>query len=500
LTTPSYFGGLPAGYDLINAATLPAVAALADGPKVGGPNQGTYFHAFGEDATHSFFNRPAKALSQNTDHLDDLLHRDLAVMTQTPDTETIAEVTTITLPAGTYLGPASYAVFSTDAMALLFSICDADGGFCMPFFADYGPGVPAPGLIIRVDHLNLTGGDAIGGGFSTNTVELVLNLPIPVGKTYRLYYATRWNAATLDSDALLDVRGSVRLDGHLNDLDHAHNAEAIFHSGPSGTWKDGTFLAPGSVAADLDAIVQALGGSSGALKVGAAATTTAGPYSLVAGSVKSQIDSLLASANLAAHYGGGPAWADGTTNPAALLEAQLDKIVTDLSGAGGSAKVGTAAQALLTATRIDTVIAQIDALLTASAGGVSLASPTITAGTIGGSALNGVTALSFDAANDVRWPHVVITQADFDPLTGYPIANNSRYIRVASLTSASVMWPNGLADGHVVEISCKGMTGGFTIDVVTQPDESGVTLVIMSATDVSYAKFIIEKLNFKLFG
>lgn len=51
------------------------------------------------------------------------------------------------------------------------------------------------------------------------------------------------------------------------------------------------------------------------------------------------------SASLSGHqandisYAGGPAWADSTTNPAATVEAQLDKIVTDLAGSSGTAKI-----------------------------------------------------------------------------------------------------------------------------------------------------------------
>jgi hypothetical protein len=70
-------------------------------------------------------------------------------------------------------------------------------------------------------------------------------------------------------------------------------------------------------------------------------------------------------------YGGGPAWKDGTTNPATTIEAQLDKIVTDLvddtgtSGpnASGAHKIGAAAQAgspeSLTAGSIGTQLLQL---------------------------------------------------------------------------------------------------------------------------------------------
>ena len=42
-------------------------------------------------------------------------------------------------------------------------------------------------------------------------------------------------------------------------------------------------------------------------------------------------------------YSGGPNWHDGTTNPATNVEAQLDKIITDLvdeTGGGGADKIG----------------------------------------------------------------------------------------------------------------------------------------------------------------
>jgi len=45
----------------------------------------------------------------------------------------------------------------------------------------------------------------------------------------------------------------------------------------------------------------------------------------------------------AVDYAGGGAWHDGTTNPAATVEAQLDKLVSDLVAAAGSDRVGSAA-------------------------------------------------------------------------------------------------------------------------------------------------------------
>jgi len=63
-------------------------------------------------------------------------------------------------------------------------------------------------------------------------------------------------------------------------------------------------------------------------------------------------------------YAGGAPWADGTTNPAATVEAQLDKIIADLAAIGGAAKIGAAATAGAPgAFGAGSVKSQLDALL-----------------------------------------------------------------------------------------------------------------------------------------
>lgn len=62
-------------------------------------------------------------------------------------------------------------------------------------------------------------------------------------------------------------------------------------------------------------------------------------------------------------YGGGPSWADGTTNPTTTVEGQLDKILTDLGGANGAKKLGLTPVFpvdLLTATRVDLGLQELD--------------------------------------------------------------------------------------------------------------------------------------------
>jgi hypothetical protein len=58
--------------NVISGGTGGGGAANADAAKVGGPNAGTYFVAFGEDATSSFANRGLRALAENTDFLDNV--------------------------------------------------------------------------------------------------------------------------------------------------------------------------------------------------------------------------------------------------------------------------------------------------------------------------------------------------------------------------------------------------------------------------------------------
>ncbi len=170
-------------------------------------------------------------------------------------------------------------------------------------------------------------------------------------------------------DALLGF-----INGHQSQASGAHAASAISYAG-GGAWADAATNPATTVEAQLDKVITDLAATSGAPKVGAAATSGT-PSSLTAGSVKSQLDALLGfinghvSAASGAHaasaisYAGGGNWADATTNPATTVEAQLDKVITDLAATSGAPKVGTAATAgtpnSLTA---GSVKSQLDALL-----------------------------------------------------------------------------------------------------------------------------------------
>jgi hypothetical protein len=188
LTTPSYFGGLPAGYDYINNA-VSGTPAFADGQKSGGPNAGTYFVAFGEDATSADANRASQALATNTDFIDDLLHRDLAEVTVTANVGPTGSPT----PSVTLVGPGIFLGISAfTPLTELFQITDANDN-----------DIQVGGAKIVVASIS---GGSVGGGFSAGNVTLTLNLSIPTGATYRVYYGSRTNLATLPADAFFADR------------------------------------------------------------------------------------------------------------------------------------------------------------------------------------------------------------------------------------------------------------------------------------------------------
>jgi hypothetical protein len=159
------------------------------------------------------------------------------------------------------------------------------------------------------------------------------------------------------------------INAHINLATGAHAAAAVAYAG-GGNWADGTTNPAATVEAQLDKVISDLAATSGAPKVGAAATSGS-PNSLTAGTVKSQLDGLLgflnshinqasgAHAATAISYAGGANWADGTTNPATTVEAQLDKVISDLVATAGAARIGAAASGNLAA---GTIRSQLDAL------------------------------------------------------------------------------------------------------------------------------------------
>lgn len=127
------------------------------------------------------------------------------------------------------------------------------------------------------------------------------------------------------------------------------------------------YVSPGSIVQALrDHISQGTAGWRHTASQIDAPGVAGSPDSLTAGTVEDQLSEILTHINnlIAGQvsYAGGIAWVDGTTNPATDLESQVDKILTDLAGAGndGSAKIRALAAGDLSAGSIRDQLNQLD--------------------------------------------------------------------------------------------------------------------------------------------
>lgn len=195
---------------------------------------------------------------------------------------------------------------------------------------------------------------------------------------------------TLTEDRARDLSGSLSrlsaaVQAHLGATTNAHTATAITGFTSATSWRDTTTITGVNLKQTIEDILTDLKaqatGDSGTGRVGAEAISIGGgsPNTLAQGTILTQLTTLLTAVrdhvNLAsgAHaassisYAGGASWADGTTNPAATVEAQLDKIVTDLGGTGGASKIkydGGPAWADTTTNPATTVEGQLDKVIT----------------------------------------------------------------------------------------------------------------------------------------
>lgn len=188
---PSYTGGLPSGYDYINNAVSGTPAAAAGPRSDGGPNNGTYFIGFGEDGKSEVINRGLKALAENTDTLDDLLRKDLAVPAMLEFTAVGAQTSIVLTGPGIFLGNGGYPN-DFDGINRLFRLTDS--GDVEPFLAGNPIGISS------------VSGGAIASGYSTGNITLNLTAPLTNGLTYRVHYMRRSNLASLLGDEFLPYR------------------------------------------------------------------------------------------------------------------------------------------------------------------------------------------------------------------------------------------------------------------------------------------------------
>jgi len=175
-------------YDRINVTsggTGGGGSANADAAKAAGPNAGTYFMAFGEDATSRFLNRAHRALAQNTDFLDDVVHRDMVRI--------VAATALSAADAWIDLNGTADPIFVGNGGALagdIFIVVDA---------ATHEP-IYDPITGTRVVASSIVPG-VLGTGFSvSNPLRVNFNVPVPTGVSYAVYHGRRQNLATHDND------------------------------------------------------------------------------------------------------------------------------------------------------------------------------------------------------------------------------------------------------------------------------------------------------------
>ena len=327
LSVPSYFGDLPVGYDYINNADTPSTQAAADNAKSGGPNTGTYFVAFGEDATSLNANRPVKALAENCDLLDDLFHRDIAVRTKFAAISSGTATASITVTgAGQYVGEAG-TPNTAEGIATFAEVLDADGD---PVFSTAGS---------QVRITSITGATP-GGGFSA-AASITYNLTpsIPASQVHQLVYSRRGNLGTFPVGQLAQLKSRSTL-----------GARTHYAGSSPTTWADGSSLGASSVDTAITRVLVDLGASTGANKIGSAALPNwRGGGNVAAGRLYTQLNTIVAA--LAADAGASKIgcvasadWLGGLGNPADSVAARINKVIVDLSAtttdSAGAGRIG----------------------------------------------------------------------------------------------------------------------------------------------------------------
>lgn len=204
LTVPTYSGGLPGTHDYINNPSAngdPGAPAPADNKKSSGVNQGTYFVSFGESATSSDANRGMKALAQNTDFLDDVIHKDLAQPVVSASATPGSPLASFVITGVVYVGQPGV---TNDQRTRSGMVALLDGNGQPLSVLSGGVYVAVKASLIHDGASN----NVLGNNFYTNpTVNL--SPSIPTGQTYRYVYYARSSPAAIDQGALSRFNNGV---------------------------------------------------------------------------------------------------------------------------------------------------------------------------------------------------------------------------------------------------------------------------------------------------
>lgn len=184
-----------------------------DGVKVGGPNAGTFFFAFGDDIITSNLNRGLAALMQNSDAFDDLFRAEHVRPAFFPVTLGAPSSTIeITADRIVYLGPVGDALNQTN-LAKYFRVLTAAGDEVMDRTS-----------LERVEFVSCdVGANSPDPPYTTTDTVFTLSHTLPAG-SYLVYYGERSNYAIASDTAwfkesvLGSHRGAAELQKILTDM------------------------------------------------------------------------------------------------------------------------------------------------------------------------------------------------------------------------------------------------------------------------------------------
>jgi len=295
LAASTYLGS--PGHGELNNLTS-GTPAVADGAKVGGPNAGSFFVCFGEDATTSNTNRANSALGENTDYLDNIVNGNIPVVIDAEAT-TGGATQDVALTGSVFVGVSGISNTQEERDRLIKVVDQTTGDELI----DSSGNKIECSLIHDGAAANVMG---TASGFYTDPT-IRFSPSIPAATNYRLFYAVRsslkeavLDLTTIDAFTRQVINGShvssAALVGHLASLTGRHAAGAIDYAG-GASWPAGSDPTNPAVTLEVqvDKILTQLAaqatGDEGALRLGAfqySGTST----SLTTGTIRSQLNEL----------------------------------------------------------------------------------------------------------------------------------------------------------------------------------------------------------------
>lgn len=291
LTSPSYFGGLPATHDAVGINNLsgPGTPAPISLPPGSGTYENTRLEVPGEVAEATRVNRANSALAENCDFIDDIIH----VSRPSPkflDATAGGAVASLTITDEVFVAKVGTPNTQVERNKLI-AVVDSN---TFEEFVVSGARVVVSAIEDGAA-ANVVGQEA--SGFRTNP-EVFFTPSIPASADYRLVYLTRAPDASRSDPSSAGSMGDI-LGMVLTNLGRQSGSSMSFIPALS-TWADTTQLAATLTQNAIDEVVDGLAsttGSSGIDKVGAEALTSAivatGGLSLGAGTLTSQLQAMI---------------------------------------------------------------------------------------------------------------------------------------------------------------------------------------------------------------